>query len=186
MRGDGPMARVSSVQLTMNGRARQRGVGLLELLLSIGLGGMLLVMLSSVWVEFSAHQTRHVRQSQLQTELALAMYLMTHDLRRHKAHPASLMLAQKGTEAEHSCVLFGELGYRIHQQQLERRQDLRNCEQGHWQAFTERATIRLTKLEFERRDSLLTIKLNGHSAQSPQQRLALTQTVELQYDANSD
>src|SRR5690606_6340897 len=147
---------------------------------------MLLVMLSGAWVEFSARNTRHIRESQLQTELALAMHLIAHDLRRHEAPLSSLTLTARAGEAAQSCVLFGELGYRIHQQQLERRQDMRNCQQGHWQAFTERGTITITKLEFEWRDSLLTIELSGHSVQSPQQIMALTQSVELQYDANSN
>lgn len=110
-------------------------------------------------------------------------------------------------EAMGTCILFSydrdanasveaneQMGFRLHEQSLEMRQDGRKCSQSHWSDITDPNLVRITHLRFEKheqvypfesleiRQQIINITLSAHLLSDPVVSLTLRGAVHIQND----
>ena len=157
----------------------QRGVTLIELLISMALGLLMLSALTSLFATTMGVNLRSLQLSQLQHEATAAFALLSAESARagysaaaqqRLLDPAnastdfeqSLLISNQPNEAPDSCLLFrydankngvfdgGQelFGYRLHNRQLQRRQNATDCASSGWQSLTSADMVAVTQLRF--------------------------------------
>lgn len=158
---------------------KQRGISLVEMLITLSLGLLLMAAISAVFTNTLGLNSRSLKASQLQEEAVATMQLILSDLRRANysanyevivvdpdanVNPFanSLVVANHPDEAPNSCVLFGydadsdgaddgaieRFGYRIRNQQVQRRQSGNVCADNGWQGLTSSDAVVVEQLTF--------------------------------------
>lgn len=185
---------------------KQRGISLVEMLITLSLGLLLMASISAVFTNTLGLNSRSLQASQLQEEAVATMQLILSDLRRANytanyeeivvdpsgnSNPFadSLIVASHPDEAPNSCVLFGydadsdgvddgvteRFGYRLRDQQVQRRQNGNVCADNGWQGLTSADAVVVEQLTFT-----LTEQVTGVITE---QWLNIVLRVRLQQDA---
>jgi prepilin peptidase dependent protein B len=149
------------------GRAAQRGLSLVELMVGLAVGLLVIAGAGVALADQLSHARQALIQARLQQDLRAASLLIERDLRRAGHWPAALQHAALPTQDNpYSSVMVANdqrsiryhhgvrepasavpdegLGFRLTQQVLYTR-----LGDAGWQALTERQTLRVTQLRFE-------------------------------------
>ncbi|MEX1221962.1 MAG: prepilin-type N-terminal cleavage/methylation domain-containing protein [Idiomarina sp.] len=196
----------------------QRGISLLEMLITLALGLVLLAALTSVFTNTLGVNSRSLKASQLQEETLATLGLIVDDLRRsgytadfvtQVVDPAnanqdfrnSLVVSEHPDEVINSCILFAydadqngvdsgsteAFGYRLRNQQVQRRQGGALCADNGWQGLTSADVIVVDSLQFTLTEVVtgtiteqqVQVRLQAHLQQDPTLSRELTQHVVL-------
>lgn len=160
-------------------RLRQKGLSIVELMITITLGLLLMAALTAVFSNTLGVNSRSLKLSQLHEEATAVMDLMIGELRRtgYRGDAAELVfdpanastdfnntvvVSQFGGEEANSCILFSydedadgvhdgaaeNFGFRVRDNQIQRRQASAGCDGGGWQNVTSAAMILVNDLDF--------------------------------------
>lgn len=196
----------------------QRGISLLEMLITLALGLVLLAALTSVFTNTLGVNSRSLQASQLQEETLATLGLIVDDLRRsgytadyvnqvvdpgsaNEVFRNTLAVSQHPDEVLNSCVVFSydadqdgldsgateAFGYRLRNQQVQRRQGGAACNENGWQGLTSADVIVVDALEFivtevvtgTITEQQVQVRLQAHLQQDPTLSRELTQHVVL-------
>ena len=149
------------------------GFTLIELVVSMAVGLVLLGSMLLLVTQVLTSQARSLQLSHAQEDAITALLLMTREIRRagYHAHadeqwrvtPSLPPLFELPRYPRTDCVLFSydanangvhdgdteQFGFRIHQRQLQQRQQGADCDQTGWQSITHAANVTVLALTFE-------------------------------------
>ncbi|WP_258240033.1 hypothetical protein [Pseudidiomarina homiensis] len=158
---------------------RQKGLSIVELMITITLGLLLMAVLTAVFSNTLGVNSRSLKLSQLHEEATTVMDLMVGELRRtgyrgdaaelvydpanaSTAFNNTIVISQFSGEEANSCVLFSydedadgthdgsseNMGFRVRENQVQRRQASAGCDGGGWQNLTSSEMLLVNDLEF--------------------------------------
>ncbi|MCO4321672.1 hypothetical protein [Aliidiomarina quisquiliarum] len=137
--------------------SRQRGLTLLEILLTTGLVAMLSTALLSWHLHFQ--HSLHQSQQQQQTEQALQHWL--HWLWRDLQNTLVASPHDWSYDTSNQCLLYGEVGVRVKSNNLQWRPQQATCDSPGWQALNNPQQIRIARLEITAQRLCLSARLRG-------------------------
>ncbi len=160
-------------------KLRQKGLSIVELMITITLGLLLMAALTAVFSNTLGVNSRSLKLSQLHEEATAVMDLMIGELRRtgYRGDAAELVfdpanastnfnntivVSQFSGEEANSCILFSydedadgihdgapeNFGFRLRDNQIQRRQASAGCDGGGWQNVTTTAMVLVNDLDF--------------------------------------
>jgi len=195
---------------------QQRGLSLIEMLITLTLGLLLMAALTSVFTNTLGVNSRSLKTTQLQEETLATMHLISEEVRRagysgdfqtQIVDPANqdtsfrnqVAVSAHPDEASNSCITFRydadqngtysgnneAFGYRLRNQQVQRRQDAALCDANGWQGLTSSDVIVVDELTFTLTETVsgslteqaVTIYLRAHLKNDADLSRALTQQV---------
>lgn len=160
-------------------KAKQQGLSIVELMITITLGLLLMAALTAVFANTLGVNSRSLKLSQVHEEATAVMGLMVGELRRtgyrgdaaelvydpanaSTAFNNTIVVSQFTGEQANSCILFSydedadgvhdgsseNMGFRVRDSQIQRRQASAGCDGGGWQNLTSSDMLVVTNLQF--------------------------------------